>query len=212
MDKSSNRAGPRAAGTGLCLLIGYLVASPIHASSHREAPQITAIPRVDGTDFHMSRSYEVNRENFVTLLANYLPLQDAYGGPNCFDLEDDARYPIAQHVDANPHRRLPRRTRSSRSSKSGVLGRGAVRRFEHRDGGSVDRHRGVRTLRDVGISLVCKHDSASIGCCLPIAAPPGPVALVQDAAASPRMPGHPPPRHRVMARPTGSCRGTPSIE
>ena len=85
--------------TGLGLLIGCLLASPIHASSHREAPQISAMPRVDGTDFYMFRSYEVNRENFVTLLANYLPLQDAYGGPNYFDLEDDARYEI--HVDNN---------------------------------------------------------------------------------------------------------------
>ena len=49
------------------------------ASSHREAPFIAGQPRVDGTDFYMFRSYEPGRENFVTFIANYNPLQDAYG-------------------------------------------------------------------------------------------------------------------------------------
>jgi hypothetical protein len=57
---------------------------PAHASSHREAPAITATPKVDGTDFYMFNSYEPGRSGYVTLVANYLPLQDAYGGPNFF--------------------------------------------------------------------------------------------------------------------------------
>lgn len=65
-----------------------------HASSHREAPLITEMPKVDGTDFYMFRSYEPGREGFVTLVANYLPLQDPYGGPNYFTLDDDAFYDI----------------------------------------------------------------------------------------------------------------------
>jgi hypothetical protein len=68
-----------------------------HASSHREAPLITELPKVDGTDFYMFRSYEPGRENYVTLIANYLPLQDPYGGPNYFTLDPDALYEI--HVD-----------------------------------------------------------------------------------------------------------------
>ncbi|WP_018404284.1 DUF4331 family protein [Marinobacter gelidimuriae] len=68
-----------------------------HASSHREAPFITEVPKVDGTDFYMFRSYEPNREDFVTLIANYLPLQDAYDGPNYFDMDEDAVYEI--HID-----------------------------------------------------------------------------------------------------------------
>ena len=71
----------------------------VEASSHREAPFITTMPRVDGTDFYMFRSYEAGRDGYVTLLANYLPLQDAYGGPNYFDLESDAIYEI--HIDNN---------------------------------------------------------------------------------------------------------------
>ena len=67
------------------------------ASSHREAPFITEHPKVDGTDFYMFRSYEPGRAAFVTLIANYLPLQDSYGGPNYFTLDPDAVYDI--HLD-----------------------------------------------------------------------------------------------------------------
>ena len=71
----------------------------IHASSHREAPGITKTPKLDGTDFYMFRSYEAGRAGYVTLLANYYPLQDAYGGPNFFMLDEDALYEI--HLDNN---------------------------------------------------------------------------------------------------------------
>ena len=64
------------------------------ASSHREAPYIAGQPKVDGTDFYMFRSYEPGRSNFVTFIANYNPLQDAYGGPNYFTLDPKALYEI----------------------------------------------------------------------------------------------------------------------
>ena len=66
-------------------------------SSHREAPFITEHPKVDGTDFYMFRSYEAGRDQYVTLIANYIPLQDSYGGPNYFTLDPDAAYDI--HID-----------------------------------------------------------------------------------------------------------------
>ena len=69
------------------------------ASSHREAPFITTAPKVDATDFYMFRSYETGRGDYVTLIANYLPLQDAYGGPNYFTLDPNALYEI--HIDNN---------------------------------------------------------------------------------------------------------------
>src|SRR5215831_9612641 len=67
------------------------------ASSHREAPFITTVPKVDGTDFYMFRSYEAGRSDFVTVIADYLPLQDGYGGPNYFQLDANALYEI--HLD-----------------------------------------------------------------------------------------------------------------
>ena len=76
-----------------------LAAAPAQASSHREAPSITGTPKVDATDFYMFNSYETGRGSYVTLIANYLPLQDAYGGPNYFKLDPNALYEI--HVDNN---------------------------------------------------------------------------------------------------------------
>lgn len=68
-----------------------------NASSHREAPLITGTPKLDCTDFYLFNSYEPGRSNFVTVVANYLPLQDAYGGPNYFMLETNGVYEI--HID-----------------------------------------------------------------------------------------------------------------
>ena len=69
------------------------------ASSHREAPFITTAPKVDATDFYLFRSYEPGRSGYVTLIANYQPLQDSYGGPNYFAMDPNALYEI--HVDNN---------------------------------------------------------------------------------------------------------------
>jgi hypothetical protein len=81
----------------LTAAVAALAGLPAGASSHREAPGITEMPKVDGTDFYMFRSYEAGRDGYVTLIANYLPLQDAYGGPNYFTLDPDALYNI--HID-----------------------------------------------------------------------------------------------------------------
>lgn len=92
MNTIIKRSALAIAVAGACLSAGLS-----QASSHREAPFITEVPKVDGTDFYMFRSYETGREGYVTLIANYLPLQDAYGGPNYFDLDEDAIYEI--HID-----------------------------------------------------------------------------------------------------------------
>ncbi|MEL7297093.1 MAG: DUF4331 family protein, partial [Pseudomonadota bacterium] len=69
------------------------------ASSHREAPFATKYPQTDATDFYLFRSYEPGREDYVTMIANYVPVQSAYGGPNYFPLDSQAIYEI--HVDNN---------------------------------------------------------------------------------------------------------------
>ncbi|MEO6699799.1 MAG: DUF4331 domain-containing protein, partial [Paraperlucidibaca sp.] len=83
----------------MMLLASAATVTTVQASSHREAPYITSMPKVDGTDFYMFNSYETGRTDSVTLIANYLPLQDAYGGPNYFSLDPNALYEI--HVDNN---------------------------------------------------------------------------------------------------------------
>lgn len=82
---------------GLMAAATFFVALPVVASSHREAPYITKQPKVDATDFYMFRSYEAGQSGFITLIANYLPLQDPYGGPNYFSLDPEALYEI--HID-----------------------------------------------------------------------------------------------------------------
>ncbi len=86
----------------LSMVIGSLLMGTtlqVAASSHREAPYISTMPALDGTDFYMFRSYEPGRQDFVTFIANYYPLQDGYGGPNYFNLEPEALYEI--HIDSN---------------------------------------------------------------------------------------------------------------
>ena len=85
-------------------LAAACVAGHSMASSHREAPFITTSPKVDGTDLYMFRSYEGvaadgtgGRSDYVTILANYVPLQAPYGGPNYFALDPNALYEI--HID-----------------------------------------------------------------------------------------------------------------
>lgn len=82
----------------VAILMG-MCAFNLHASSHREAPGITKTPKVDATDFYMFNSYEAGRGDYVTLIANYQPLQDAFAGPNYFALDPNALYEI--EIDNN---------------------------------------------------------------------------------------------------------------
>src|SRR5678815_4510010 len=94
----SNQPRPAFHRAVLPMVVAAAVAScwslPSAASSHREAPFIATQPQVDATDFYMFRSYEPGREGYVTIVANYLPLQDPYGGPNYFKLDPNALYQI----------------------------------------------------------------------------------------------------------------------
>ncbi len=60
---------------------------------------ITSMPKLDCSDFYAFNSYEPGRSNYVTLIANYIPLQDAYGGPNYFTMATNAVYEI--HIDTD---------------------------------------------------------------------------------------------------------------
>jgi hypothetical protein len=90
--------GQRLLALGVAAATALGTASAL-ASSHREAPFITSLPKVDGTDFYMFRSYESGRGDYVTLIANYIPLQEPEGGPNYFMMDPNAVYEI--HVDNN---------------------------------------------------------------------------------------------------------------
>jgi Domain of unknown function (DUF4331) len=64
-------------------------------SSHREAPEIAKDPVADSTDLYAFVSPD--QPDTVTLIANYIPLQEPAGGPNFYEFDDDVIYDI--HVN-----------------------------------------------------------------------------------------------------------------
>ncbi len=61
-------------------------------SSHREAPEIAKDPVADGTDTYAFISPD--KPDTVTLIANFIPLQQPDGGPNFYEFGDDVAYDI----------------------------------------------------------------------------------------------------------------------
>src|SRR3954447_13370256 len=61
-------------------------------SSHREAPESSKDPVADNTDTYAFVSPD--KPDTVTIISNYIPLQDPAGGPNFFEFGDDVLYRI----------------------------------------------------------------------------------------------------------------------
>jgi hypothetical protein len=64
-------------------------------SSHREAPEISKDPVADSADLYAFVSPD--DPNTVTIIANYVPLQQPAGGPNFYEFGTDVLYEI--HID-----------------------------------------------------------------------------------------------------------------
>src|SRR5512142_1073526 len=61
-------------------------------SSHREAPEISKDPVADNADVYAFVSPD--NPGTVTIISNFVPLQDPPGGPNFFEFGDDVLYSI----------------------------------------------------------------------------------------------------------------------
>jgi Domain of unknown function (DUF4331) len=68
-------------------------------SSHREAPEISKDPVADSTDVYAFVSPD--RSDTVTLISNYVPLEEPPGGPNFFEFGDDVLYQILVDNDGD---------------------------------------------------------------------------------------------------------------
>ncbi len=80
----------------LLLITGALLFTiMLNASSHREAPLISSDPLADNTDLYAFRSPD--NPNMITIIANYIPGESPYGGPNYYTFGENIRYEI--HVD-----------------------------------------------------------------------------------------------------------------
>jgi len=81
-----------------CMFIASgLMATQAMASSHREAPLIANDPLADNTDLYVFRSPD--DPNYVTIIANYIPAEIPFGGPNYNHFGENIRYEI--HIDNN---------------------------------------------------------------------------------------------------------------
>ncbi len=78
-------------------LVLMCMTSMAGASSHREAPGITKMPKVDNTDTYAFQSYESGRAGYTTLIANFQPGENPGDGPNYYTMDPDAIYEI--HID-----------------------------------------------------------------------------------------------------------------
>jgi hypothetical protein len=70
-------------------------------SSHREAPEMSQDPVADSTDLYAFVS--PHRPDHVTIIANYIPLQAPFGGPNFFEFGQDVSYRINIDNDGDGH-------------------------------------------------------------------------------------------------------------
>src|SRR3954467_8842656 len=81
-----------AGSLALALGVAALPAGHASASSHREAPLISQDPTADETDVYAFRSPDV--PDTVTLIANWIPLEQPQGGPNFYKFDDSVLYAI----------------------------------------------------------------------------------------------------------------------
>jgi hypothetical protein len=78
-----------ALGVGVITSLGPV---PGSASSHREAPLVAADPQVDGTDLYAFVSPD--RPNSVTIISNWIPLEEPAGGPNFYAFAPGVYYDV----------------------------------------------------------------------------------------------------------------------
>jgi uncharacterized protein DUF4331 len=67
-------------------------ATGVFGSSHREAPQIMLDPSADNTDLYAFTAPDAPDK--LTIVANWIPLEDPAGGPNFGKLDPKARYHV----------------------------------------------------------------------------------------------------------------------
>src|SRR6187397_1453369 len=81
-------------GVMVVTMVVGMAPSAVSASSHREAPLISNDPAADNTDLYAFVSPDA--PNTVTIVANYIPLEQPAGGPNFASFGDDVRYEIKE--------------------------------------------------------------------------------------------------------------------
>ncbi len=81
------------------LVATLLIPAALRGSSHREAPLIAKDPTADNTDLYAfvnrdDPATSENDANTVTIIANFIPLEEPAGGPNFHNFDDNVLYEI----------------------------------------------------------------------------------------------------------------------
>src|SRR5580698_1551181 len=83
----------------LTVVVALLVTAPlindlgtVSASSHREAPLISQDPLADNTDLYAFVSPDA--PNTVTIIANYIPMEEPASGPSFYKFDPNVLYTI----------------------------------------------------------------------------------------------------------------------
>jgi len=79
----------------LLALLWVVFCTAASASSHREAPLIANDPLADNTDLYAFRSPD--DPSTITIIANYIPAELPFGGPNYYSFGENIQYVI--HID-----------------------------------------------------------------------------------------------------------------
>ena len=74
----------------VALLLSSILPASVGASSHREAPLIAEDPTADNTDLYAWRT----DGDTVTIVANYIPLEEPAGGPNFSNFSENVLYQL----------------------------------------------------------------------------------------------------------------------
>jgi hypothetical protein len=84
---------------GILTTAAITMTGSLRASSHREAPLTSQDPLADNTDVYAFVSPA--HPDRVTLIANFIPFEEGYGGPNFFKFDDNVLYEIMVDNDAD---------------------------------------------------------------------------------------------------------------
>lgn len=82
-------AATAAVGAGVITGLGP---APSGASSHREAPLVSADPQIDGTDLYAFVSPD--RPDSVTIISSWIPFEEPAGGPNFYSFAPGVHYDV----------------------------------------------------------------------------------------------------------------------
>jgi hypothetical protein len=174
-----------AVAASLAVVAGLFSLAPLTggASSHREAPLVSADPQIDTTDVYAFVSED--RPDTVTLIASWIPFEEPAGGPNFYAWGDGVRYDL--NID-NDHDAKPdliyRWVFDSRyrNPNTFLYNTGQVTSLNDPDLNFVQTYDLTRINRDTGTKSVLVNDAPSAPSNVGAASMPGYNADLFDAA------------------------------